>query len=79
MSCVQFTTDPELLAALACDALVRQVPVRLELPVDWERPRNFPLPILVVKDSRVRNYRPMAIFEWVNAELSSTKTQEVAP
>lgn len=65
-----FTTDPQQLVALASSALLSQTPVCMVLPADWTRPRDFPLPLKAVHGSPVREYRPMAVLNWVNDELS---------
>lgn len=70
----EFTTDPKELALMACKALLRQQPVRMVLPEDWTRPDSFPLPIKADKDSPVREYRPLAVLEWVNDQLRTRST-----
>ncbi len=72
----EFTTDPKELALMACKALLRQQPVRMVLPEDWTRPDSFPLPIKADKDSPVREYRPLAILEWVNDLMAAKATAE---
>lgn len=65
-----FTTDLRQLAALAIDAMFRQDYVRMTLPADWKRPRNFELPVKAYKDTPNREWRPIAILIWINEELS---------
>lgn len=75
----EFTEDPKELALMACKALLRQQPVAMLLPDDWERPEGFPLPIKAHKDTLAREYRPLAILEWVNdtmaARVQATRTK----
>ena len=75
-----FAADAAPLAVLATSALLEQEPVRLLIPDGWKRPRNFPLPEKAFRDSQEREYRPMAILEWINDELrceaASTATRE---
>ncbi len=70
----EFTTDPKELALMACKALLRQQPVRMVLPEDWTRPDSFPLPIKADKDSPVREYRPLAVLEWISDQLRTRST-----
>jgi len=72
-----FTADHAELVSLASIALLAQQPVRMLLPDGWERPRNFPLPISAC-DSNAREYRPIAILEWVNDELSGANRASAA-
>ena len=64
----EFTTDPLTLVSAAAEALLMQQPVRL-LSASWERPNNFPLPIKREPAGTPQSYRPLAILEWVDAEL----------
>lgn len=73
----EFTTEHAALVAMASTALLAQEPVRMTLPDDWIRPRNFPLPIKKT-DGAVREYRPLAILEWVNDELSGANASAEA-
>lgn len=73
-----FTTDLPTLVALAGAALLAQEPVRMVLLPDWTRPHNFPLPVKREPAGEPQSYRPLAILEWVNAELSGeNKAQEM--
>ena len=65
----EFTTDPLTLVSVAAEALLTQQPVRLLLPAGWERPNNFPLPIKREPAGTTQSYRPLAMLEWVDAEL----------
>ena len=76
MTTPEFTTDPKELALMACKAMLRQQPVRMVLPEGWERPDSFPLPIKADKDSPVREYRPLAVLEWVNDLMAAKATAE---
>jgi len=67
---MKFTTHPQTLVMLATHAILYQHPVRLVLNEGWTRPRNFPLPIKADKSTANREYRPLAILEWVDGELS---------
>ncbi len=69
MTIPEFTTDPKELALMACKAMLRQQPVRMVLPQGWERPEGYPLPLKADKESPVREYRPLAILEWVYDQL----------
>ena len=73
----EFTTEHAALVAMASTALLAQEPVRMTFPDDWTRPRNFPLPIKKT-DGPVREYRPIAILEWVNDELSGANASAEA-
>ena len=64
-----FTEDLPTLVDLASKALLNQQYVTLLLPPDWERPRGFPLPVKADRSCNIRNYRPIAIMEWVHAKL----------
>ena len=73
-----FTTDLPTLVALASAALLAQEPVRMVLPPDWVRPHNFPLPVKREPAGEPQSYRPLAISEWVDAELrGENKAQEM--
>lgn len=73
-----FTTDLPTLVALASAALLAQEPVRMVLPPDWARPHNFPLPIKREPAGEPQSYRPLAIMEWVDADLrGENKAQEM--
>lgn len=73
-----FTTDLPTLVALASDALLAQEPVRMTLPPDWTRPHNFPLPVKRQSAGEVQGYRPLAVLEWVDAELrGENKSREM--
>jgi hypothetical protein len=67
---MMFTEDTDTLGEVALRCLLAQQTVNMVLPDKWERPRNFPLPIKADKASPVRSYRPLAILEWINDELS---------
>ncbi len=73
----EFTTEHAQLVSMSSCALLAQEPVRLALPADWQRPRNFPLPIKKT-EGMVREYRPLAILEWVNDELSGANASAEA-
>lgn len=77
MNTHEFTTTPSSLIALAGCAILAQEPVRLALPENWIRPRNFPLPIKKT-DGAVKEYRPLAILEWVNDELAGVNAAAAA-
>ena len=73
-----FTTDLPTLVALASAALLAQEPVRMVLPADWARPHDFPLPVKREPAGEPQSYRPLAIMEWVDAELrGENKAQEM--
>lgn len=65
-----FTTDLQALAAMAINAMFNIEPVCMTLPDNWKRPHNFPLPIVVHKRTNNREYRPLAVLEWINDELT---------
>ena len=73
-----FSTAPDTLVALASQALLAQQPVRLSLPPDWQRPRNFPLPINARVAGPVREYRPLAVLDWVHDELAGVHASAAA-
>jgi hypothetical protein len=77
MNAAAFTTDPRELIRMASKALLAQHPVAMVLPAGWERPRGFPLPIKATPNSNVREYRPLAVLEWVNDQLSGASTEGV--
>jgi hypothetical protein len=64
-----FTTDLPTLVTLSAGALLQQKPVEMVLGAGWERPANFPLPIKRRAADQPQSYRPLAILEWVDAEL----------
>ena len=73
-----FTTDLPALVALASAALLAQEPVQMVLPADWARPHNFPLPVKREPAGEPQSYRPLALMEWVDAELrGENKAQEM--
>ena len=63
---IDFTDNPQQLAYLAVMALLERRPVQMSLPANWERPRNFPLPIEATPIPGPRCYRPLAVLEWVD-------------
>lgn len=71
-----FTTDRGVLVYAAAEALLNRKPVQMELPEGWKRPRNFPLPLVAHKDSNLREYRPLAILEWVDEQFRNEETGE---
>lgn len=71
MSTPMFTAHPKELTLMACKCILSQQPVVMELPENWERPAGFPLPIKADKASPVREYRPLAILEWVNDTMAA--------
>lgn len=71
-----FTTDHKALVEMASDALLAGDLVRMELPDGWKRPQDFPLPVKVDPRTPVREFRPLAIMEWVQAEISGEKAAD---
>lgn len=73
-----FTTDLPTLVALSSAALLMQEPVRMTLPPDWARPHNFPLPVKRQSAGEMQSYRPLAVLEWIDAELrGENKSREM--
>lgn len=74
-----FTTDLPTLVAAASTALLTQQPVQMTLPADWTRPHNFPLPVKREPAGVPQSYRPLAVLEWVDAELrGENKAREMS-
>lgn len=73
-----FTTDPSTLVSLASAALLERKFVQMVLPAGWTRPHNFPLPVKREPADEPQSYRPLAVLEWVDAELrGENKAQEM--
>ena len=79
----QPATYLEELGRAALAALLDQTPLQLRHPAGWTRPAGWPVPIKRNKHpdsdgTTAQPYRPMAVLEFINDELSGANRARAA-
>ena len=75
---IDFTTDLPTLGQAALKAMLAGENLTLVLPDFWERPRDFPLPVVRDKTNQEQPYRPIAVLEWIASEAKPTRAPVAA-
>jgi len=67
--------EREELARDAVEEMLCAKPIVQVHPPGWQRPPNWPLPIKATEPqpdgSLIRNYRPIAVLEWINEQIQN--------